>query len=395
MREFEYCVSTEVCFGANTVDKVAELAKKHGATRVLIVTGGTAVRTGLLDRVSDMLHAAGIVTDSISGVQPNPRLSLAREGVKKALALGADLILAIGGGSVIDTAKAIAHGNANPDTDLWEFWKQRAPLTKSTPVGVILTIPAAGSETSNSAVITDWENHEKRGLNTPFNRPAFALLDPALATTLPKKQVACGVVDIMMHTLDRYFNAATDNETSDALAEALLRVVVRNGAKVYADPTDLHAMSEIVWCGSLSHNGLTGLGGVKDFAPHQLGHAIGEKFDAYHGETLSAVWSSFARYVCPNNPQRFADYARNVWGIDEADTEKAAQAGIAATEAYFRSLDMPVRISTLIGKQDEEGLQDLASRCSFGKTRVVGSFKKLAWADMLQIYRLANEEDAK
>lgn len=392
MRSFQHHTPTEIIFGQGSIEKLPALAQKYGATRVLIVTGGTALRTGLLDAAGKALADAGIAWDSLTGVQPNPRLSLAREGVKKAIAMQADLILAIGGGSVIDTAKAVAHGAANPETDIWEFWKRRAELTKSLPIGVILTIPAAGSEMSHSAVITNWEDKEKRGLSSELNRPRFAMLDPTLACTLPKKQVACGVVDIMMHTLDRYFNSVTDNETSDAMAEALLRVVIRNGAKVYADPYDLHAMSEIMWCGSLSHNGLTGLGNARDFAPHQLGHALSEKFDVYHGDSLSAVWTSFARYVCPNDPARFAQYARNVWGIQEEDQEKAAQAGILATEDYFRSLDMPVRIYPLIGKQDEEGLQDLAFRCSFGKTRSVGSLMVLDYDKMLDIYRLANQE---
>lgn len=392
MREFQYYTQTEIVFGQDTVQRVAELVKKHGGSRVLVVYGGqSAKKSGLLDRVMALLKEAGIPAESIGGVQPNPRLALAREGVRLAHEMQADMILAVGGGSVIDTSKAIAHGRANPDVDIWEFWKRRATLTKTTPVGVVLTIPAAGSEMSDSAVLTDTEAGEKRGLNTPFNRPRFALLDPALASTLPARQVACGVVDIMMHTLDRYFNPITDNETSDELAEALLRVVIRNGTKVYHDPTALHAMSEIMWCGSLSHNGLTGLGGIKDFAPHQLGHAISEKYDAIHGESLSTIWGSWARYVLPENPARFARYARNVWGIDAADDETAALRGIEATEQYFASLHMPIcLLQSCAGVQDAVGLEELAWRCSFQKTRSIGTFKTLGYDDMLEIYRLAN-----
>ena len=259
-------------------------------------------------------------------MQPNPRAALAREGVQLALESGAELILAVGGGSVIDTCKAIAHGAANPGTDIWEFWKRRAPLTRSMPVGVVLTIPAAGSETSDSAVLTNAEAGEKRGLNTPFNRPAFAILDPLLAATLPVHQVACGVSDILMHTLDRYFNPVTDNALTDELAEALLRVVLEYGPAAVRDAHDEKAMSEIMWAGSLSHNGLTGLGGRKDFATHQLGHALSEKFDVYHGDSLTAVWSSWARSVMDESPARFARFARNVWHVEEADDTAAALA---------------------------------------------------------------------
>ena len=393
MQSFQYYIKTNVVFGEGSVCRTAELVKKHGGSRVLVVYGGgSAKRSGLLDRVFALLDEALIPYDSIGGVQPNPRVELAREGVKRAAAFRADLILAVGGGSVIDTAKAIAHGAANPETDIWEFWKRREVLTRSTPVGVILTIPAAGSETSDSAVLTNEQEQEKRGLNTDLNRPAFAILDPKLAMTLPTRQLSCGVTDILMHTLDRYFTPADDNELTDALAEALLRVVIRNGPKVVENENDLHAMSEIMWCGSVSHNGLTGLGAPREFTTHQLGHALSEKFDAIHGETLSAMWGSWARYVWETKPARFARFARNVWDVDDVDADEAAMLGIEATENFFRSLHMPVSLGELkdVGVQSEEGLQELALRCSYQKTRTIGSFRVLGYDDMLEIYRLAN-----
>ena len=392
MHGFEYFVPTEIVFGAGSTDKLPELLKKRGLSRVLVVYGGaSAKKSGLLDRVFRLLDEAGVQYRALGGVQPNPRVALAREGVQLALESGAELILAVGGGSVIDTCKAIAHGAANPGTDIWEFWKRRAPLSKSMPVGVVLTIPAAGSETSDSAVLTNAEAGEKRGLNTPFNRPAFAILDPLLAATLPAHQVACGVSDILMHTLDRYFNPVTDNALTDELAEALLRVVLEFGPAAVRDEK---AMSEIMWAGSLSHNGLTGLGGNKDFATHQLGHALSEKFDVYHGESLTAIWSSWARYVLDTDVSRFARFARNVWGIEAADDKEAALAGIAAQEAFFRSIGMPVRIPALsCGRQDEAGLADLASRCSYGRTRTIGTFRVLGYDDILAIYQLANNEE--
>ena len=393
MQAFEYFVPTEIVFGAGSTEKLRELLKKRGLSRVLVVYGSSsAKKSGLLDRVFRLLDKADVRYRSLGGVQPNPRVALAREGVQLALESGAELILAVGGGSVIDTCKAIAHGAANPETDIWEFWKRRAPLTKSMPVGVVLTIPAAGSETSDSAVLTNAEAGEKRGLNTPFNRPAFAILDPLLAATLPVHQVACGVSDILMHTLDRYFNPVTDNALTDELAEALLRVVLEYGPAAVRDAHDETAMSEIMWAGSLSHNGLTGLGGRKDFATHQLGHALSEKFDVYHGDSLTAVWSSWARSVMDESPARFARFARNVWHAEEADDTAAALAGIAKQEAFFRSIGMPVRLGELsCGKQDEAGLADLASRCSYGKTRTIGTFRVLDYEKILAIYRRANE----
>lgn len=393
MQSFQYYIKTDVVFGEGSVSRAAELVKKHGGSRVLVVYGGgSAKRSGLLDRVFALLDEALLPYDSIGGVQPNPRVELAREGVKRAVEFRADLILAVGGGSVIDTAKAIAHGAANPETDIWEFWKRREVLTRSTPVGVILTIPAAGSETSDSAVLTNEQEQEKRGLNTDLNRPAFAILDPKLAMTLPTRQLSCGVTDILMHTLDRYFTPADDNELTDELAEALLRVVIRNGPKVVENENDLHAMSEIMWCGSVSHNGLTGLGAPREFTTHQLGHALSEKFDAIHGETLSAMWGNWARYVWETKPARFARFARNVWDVDDVDADEAAMLGIEATENFFRSLHMPVSLGELkdVGVQSEEGLQELALRCSYQKTRTIGSFRVLGYDEMLEIYRLAN-----
>ena len=393
MHSFQYYVPTEIVFGQDSLEKLPELLAKRSISRVLVVYGSSsAKKSGLLDRVSAILFKANVSFETLGGVQPNPRVALAREGVRLALKFRAELILAVGGGSVIDTCKAIAHGAANPETDIWEFWKKRAVVTKSLPVGVILTIPAAGSETSDSAVLTNAEAGEKRGLNTDFNRPSFAILDPTLAATLPSHQVACGVSDILMHTMDRYFNPVTDNAITDEIAEALLRVVIHHGPAAVGNPGDYAAMSEIMWCGSLSHNGLTGLGGKRDFAPHQLGHALSEKFDVYHGDSLTAIWSSWARFVVDEDPARFARFARNVWQVTEPDDMLAAQAGIDRQESFFRLIGMPTRLTQLsCGKQDEDGLTELASRCSYGKTRTIGTFRVLGYDQILAIYRRANE----
>ena len=392
MESFVYHMPTEIRFGPGSEDGAAELVRKYGGRRVLVVYGGgSAVKSGLIGRLTAQLEAAGLTAVPFGGAQPNPRLAHAREGAALARAQDVDFILAVGGGSAIDTAKAIAHGAANPGTELWDFWLGKAALTRTTPVGVVLTIPAAGSETSDSAVLTNGD--AKRGLNSSFNRPVFAILDPRLAATLPKFQVACGVTDILMHTLDRYFNPVSDNETTDALAEALLRTVLRNGPAALENPGNLHAMSELMWCGSLSHNGLTGLGGKKDFAVHQLGHAISAKYDVAHGVSLSAVWPAWARYVAgADGFRRFAQFARRVWAVDEAGDEAAARLGIERQTAFFRSLGMPVSLPELgFGVLTEGDLADLAARCSYGHSRTIGSFRVLDEAAMAAIYRAANQ----
>lgn len=395
MQAFEFYSPTKIIFGPNTEEQVGQQVSVHGGSRVMVVYGGnSAIKSGLLERVLHSLDGAGLVYQCIGGVKPNPRLSLAREGLKQALAFGADFILAIGGGSVIDTAKAIADGAANPECDIWDdFWLKKIPLPGSLPVGVVLTIPAAGSESSDSAVLTNDKTHEKRGLSSPFHRPRFAIMNPELTFTLPRYQVTCGIVDIMMHTMDRYFNPVTTNALTDEIAEGLLRNTILYGRRAMEHPADYQAMSELMWAGSLSHNGLTGLGNQPDFAPHQLGHELSAMFDVAHGASLSAIWDSWARYCANTNPSRFARFAENVWELDPVgkDTHTLAMEGIEATRQFFLSLDMPTCMSQLsCGVQPESVLKDLAYRCAYGNTRTIGSFQVLNYADILAIYRLAN-----
>ena len=394
MQSFEFYSPTRILFGADTELQAGAQIRGLGCGRVLLVCGGkSAVASGLLGRVEESLKESGLAVRTLSGVQPNPRLSLVREGVRQALEFGADFVLAVGGGSVIDTAKTVADGAANPETDLWQFWLRKIPLTRSLPLGAVLTIPAAGSECSDSAVLTNEETHEKRGLSSDLHRPRFAILNPALTLTLPPYQVACGVVDIMMHTMDRYFNPATDNNLTDELAEGLLRCTIQNGRRALEHPGDLHAMSELMWAGSLSHNGLTGLGGAKDFAPHQLGHELSAMFDATHGATLAAVWGSWARYCLDTNPDRFVRFGSRVWGLDASGKtpQEAALAAIQATEQFFRSLGMPTCLSELgCGVLEEATLKELAYRCTYYQTRTIGTFRVLNEADILAIYQLAN-----
>ena len=392
MQEFIYYAPTEVVFGKDAEKKTAEEVKKWGGSRVLLVYGGGSVkRSGLLDRIEAELEDAGIMFKEWGGVKPNPLLSFAEAGVKAAASFGADFILAVGGGSSIDTAKGIAHGTANPETSLWDIWTQKVPLTKSLPVGVVLTIAAAGSEMSDSAVLTNEEIGRKQGLSTDLNRVKFAIMNPELTYTLPKYQVTCGIVDIMMHTLDRYFTHTKGNQMTDEIAEALLRTVIENGRKALEDQTDYEAMSELMWCSSLSHNGITGLGAEKDFAPHKIGHELSAKYDVAHGASLSAVWEAWALYVYMEEPARFAQYGRKVWGVQAEDDVTAAREGIRKTVEYFRSLEMPVCLGELeAGVLTEEELMDMAERTTGKDTFSVANFKVLWQKDVYEILRMAN-----
>ena len=392
MQSFVQFTPTEIVFGRDTQKEAGRLVKKYGASKVLLVYGGgSVIRSGLLDTVKESLQAEEISFIEISGVKPNPRLSLAREGVKKAVDFGAELILAVGGGSVIDTAKAVAVGAANPEVDIWDVWMGKASVCKAKPVGAILTISAAGSEMSDSTVLTNEETGKKAGYNSDIVRPKFAILNPELTFTLPKYQVACGVVDIMMHTLERYFTPVSGNQLTDEIAESVLRTVTRNGLVAYKNPQDYDAMSEIMWCGSLSHNGLTGLGRPKDFVCHKLGHEIGGMFDEAHGATLSAVWGSWARYVYHLDVARFARYGKQVWNIEKEDEEEAALAAIERTEEFFRALDMPVSIGELsIGVQPDDVLRKMADSATRGGTVTLGAFRKMDAQDMYEVYKAAN-----
>ena len=392
MKNFTLYTPTRIVFGKEVEKETGRLAKEQGASKVLIVYGGgSIIKSGLLKSVQESLQKEGIAYTELAGVKPNPRMSLAREGVEKAISFGADLILAVGGGSSIDTAKAIAIGAANEGIDLREFWSGKEAITKVLPVGAVLTIAAAGSEMSDSAVLTNEETGKKGGVNTDLVRPRFAVMNPELTYTLPKYQLTCGIVDIFMHTIERYFTPEDGNELTDEIAEGLLRTLIRNGLKAVEQPKDYDALSEIMWCGSLSHNNLTGLGRPKDFACHKLGHEIGGMFDEAHGATLSAVWGSWARYVYQLDIERFANYGKKVSNIELDKAEEAAIAAIEKTEEFFRALDMPVSIGELsIGVQPDEVLKKMAESATKGGTVKLGCFKRLDMQDMYEIYKIAN-----
>lgn len=391
MNSFSFWSPTKILFGRDSVQGVGGLVRDCGGTHVLIVYGGqSAVKSGLLDRVCRSLGEAGIRCESTGGITPNPRLQSVNSILEAYADRGIDFVLGLGGGSAIDAAKSVAAGLANPGVPVWDFFCCQRPLTACLPVGAIPTLSAAGSETSDSAVLTNLETGIKRGLSSPLNVPRFAVMDPALTYTLPARQTACGVTDILMHTLERYFGPDTDNAVTDALAEALLRVVIEYGPIALEKPDDYKARSELMWASSLSHNGLTGLGQTRDFSVHQLGHVLSAKFDLPHGESLSALWPAWAAFVLEVSPARFAKYARNVWGVTEPDEGKAALAGIEATRDYLRALGMPVTMGQAVGIQTEEGIDELARLCSYERTRSVGAFRPLDYDALRGVYRAAN-----
>lgn len=392
MQNFEYFAPTEVVFGKGVENVVAKHVEKWGGSRVLIVYGGgSAVKSGLLNTVKERLTEDGLVYEEIGGVKPNPRLSLVREGIKKGIEFKADMVLALGGGSAIDSAKAMAHGIANPDTDVWDFWTGKVELTKSMPVGVILTISAAGSEMSDSSVITNEETGKKAGLNTNFNRPKFAMMNPEFTYTIPKYQLTCGIVDIMMHTMERYFTPIQGNQLTDEIAEGLLRTVIDNGQKAMLDQKSYNAMSEIMWCSSISHNGITGLGRKKALAIHKMGHELGGKFDVAHGASLSALWGAWAICSYKTDTKRFQRFGEKVWGLQIADPEEAAVKAIERTVAFFRSLEMPVCIGELsCGVLSDEVLKELATKALGDGTGTISQFKEYKFEEVYEIFQTAN-----
>lgn len=393
MQNFTFKCPTEIVFGRHAEDQVAEKIRAYGGSRVFIVYGGgSVVRSGLLSRIECQLTANGLAFQVLGGVQPNPRLSLVREGVREALLFKANFILAVGGGSVIDSAKAIAHGVANPHTDVWDFWTGHAKLEKTTPMGSVLTIAAAGSETSDSAVLTNEETSRKMGLNTPLNRPVVAFMNPELTFTVPKRQLVCGISDILMHTMERYFtNVKAENMLTDYVAESVIKTVMNKSRVAIENQEDYDAMSEIMWCGSVSHCDFTGLGRGKDFSCHKLGHELSARYDVTHGASLTSVWGAWAEYVYRDDPARFAQYAERIFGIETGTEEERARLGIEKMVAYFQGIGMPVSLKELFDKTlSNETITELADLATAGDTKKLGTFHPLTKKDVIAIYKLAN-----
>lgn len=391
MINFTYVAPTKVIFGKDAESKVGGEVKALGFGKVLVhFGGGSAQKSGLLDRVYASLDAAGVKHVSLGGVKPNPRLSLVREGVALCKKEGVQFILAVGGGSVIDSAKGIAYGVANP-FDVWDLFKGGKKAEGCLPVGSVLTLAAAGSETSNSTVLTDDANDDKCAYDDDIARPRFAVMNPELTYSLPEYQTMCGVVDILMHTMERYFTNDS-GDLVDRMSEALLRSVVLTAPRLKADPRDYDARAEIMWAGSLAHNGLTGTGRRGDFASHLLEHELSGMFDVAHGAGLAAIWPSWARYVYKHDVARFAQFAVRVMGCDMNyfNPEETALRGIEAVEAFYHSIDMPINIGELGYKNLTDAQIDvMVKKCSRDGTRKIGQFVVLEQKDMRAIYEMA------
>lgn len=400
MNNFMYYTPTKVVFGRDSETQLGELLQEYSSKKVLLHYGsGSVKRSGLLSRIEHILSEAGVEYVSLGGVVPNPRLSKVYEGIKLCKDENIDFILAIGGGSVIDSAKAIGYGAAT-EGDVWDYYKKTRVPDACLPIGVVLTIAAAGSEMSDSSVITNEEGWLKRGCNNNLCRCKFAILNPELTYTLPPYQTASGCVDIIMHTMERYFNQAENMELTDSISEALMRTVMKNAKILKKDPINYNARAEIMWAGSLSHNGLTGCGtDGGDWASHQLEHELGGMFDVAHGAGLSAIWGSFARYVYKEAPMRFAKFAVKVHRIasphadlktlSSEDLDALALAGIKAMEHFYRSIDMPTTMEELNIQVSDEQIEELAAKCSFQETRTIGVVKKLSKEDIKNIYQAA------
>ena len=392
MKDFNYYAPTEVVFGKQSEEQVASLIRKYGGKKVLVHYGGSsAVKSGLLDKICGLLGEDGIEYVTLGGVVPNPRLSKVREGIELCQRENIDFILAVGGGSVIDSAKAIAYGVCF-DGDVWDIYLGKAQPTAMLPVASVLTIPAAGSEMSEASVITNEDGDLKLGYSNDMSRPKFAIMNPCRTFTLPPYQTAAGVTDIMMHTMERYFTKDDDMTLTTELAEAVLRTMKDCVFAVLKNPTDYRNRAQIMWGGSVAHNGLTGCGISDDWATHQLEHELSGMFDVTHGAGLAAMWPSWARYVMHENLSRFVRFAVNVMGVpnDFTDPEGTAIKGIEAMERFYHDIGMPINIRELIGRDiTDEEIRDMTRKCSRDFTATCGCLKVLKADDMEKIYKMA------
>ena len=404
--DFTYYTPTKVVFGEGSIPKTGKLVKEYGGSKVLLhYGGGSVIRTGLLDRVKAALDAEGIAYVELGGVVPNPRLSKVYEGIDLCRKEGVDFVLAVGGGSVCDSAKGIAYGLAY-DGDVWDFYSRKEKIKAIAPLGVVITLAATGSEMSNSSVLTmelpmdaahkgAKLNGLKRSSKSDLGRPLFSIMDPSVTVSLPDYQTFSGCADIMMHTMERYFDADGTMELTDAIAEGLLRTVMSASLKLKENPADLEARADVFWAGSLSHNGLTGCGSTGgDWAPHKLEHELSGMFDVTHGAGLAAIWCTWARYVVkhsdlPGTPARFEKFARNVHGITEGTQDEIIEAGITAQEDFFRKIGMPTSLTELGISPSEAQIREMAALCAQGVGGSCGSVMVLHESDMAQIYRLA------
>ena len=389
MENFEFVSPTHFVFGRNAEQKVGAKLAERGATRVLLHYGGSsAVKSGLIDRVKASLAEAGIVCVELGGVRPNPEITLVREGVALCKREGVDWILAVGGGSVIDSAKAIANG-ACIDEDVWELFETKRPNPHVLPIAVVLTIPAAGSEASKNTVISNDELQRKSGYGNDFQRPKLAFMNPELTFTLPEYQTAAGITDMFAHLLERFFDDMGAVPVTDNLNLSLMRTVRAEAPRVLVDPENYDARANIMWAGMLCHQGLAGVGRHEDWATHALEHELSALNPAItHGAGLAVMFPAWMEYVYDANSARFAQYGREVFGLaTTGDVEDDALSAIDETRAFFASLGMPTTLEELDVHEDD--IEKMIPTLRANKGEVFGSFKKLTMDDARAIYRLA------
>ena len=384
MRDFIFYAPTKVFFGKEKENMVGEIVSSYGFKKIMLQYGKGSIKNGgLYDRIITSLKNAEIEVVEVGGVEPNPKLDFIRNAVKIAKEEKVELVLAVGGGSVIDSSKFTALGAAN-DFDVWELPTGKSKPKAALPVACVLTLAAAGSEMSASAVMTNMEENAKRGFGSDFNRPLFAICNPELTYTVNKYHTACGITDIMAHTMERYFFPCEDTPLTDRVAEAILKSVIEAGRVLMTDPENYEARATVMWGSSLSHNNLTGCGRENALAVHQLEHALSGEFDKVaHGAGLAVLFPAWGRYVYKENLPRFAQFARRVWDVCEEDDERAALLGIEAMEGYFAEIGMPTRLKDFEIENCAERLADL---CTFGKSRVINSYIPLDFDAVKEIF---------
>lgn len=384
MKDFLYYAPTKVFFGKDKQKEIGDIVKEYGYKTVMLQYGKESIKkSGLYDEVVSALTDKGIKVIDFGGVEPNPKVSFVRDAIKVARENNVELILAVGGGSAIDSAKSTAAGVLY-DGDVWDFPSQKATPKASLDVACILTIAAAGSEMSSSAVLTNTELNIKKGFNSPFNRCKFAVMNPELTYTVDKYQTACGIVDIMAHTMERYFTVAEPTDLTDRIAESILKAVISAGKVLMENPCDYDARANMMWASSLSHNDLTGCGRENALCVHQLEHALSGEFDFIaHGAGLAVLFPAWARFIYKENPSRFAQFARRVWDVDEDDDLKASLLGIEKMEEFFKEIEMPLSLREFGIENVSERLADL---CTFSKNRVIKSYVDLDYDKIKQIF---------
>ena len=388
MNNFRFWSPTEFVFGRNTVKNVATLIKKQGGTKVLIHYGGnSAIKSGLMAEVENALQNEFIDYVKIGGAQPNPLDTLVYEGIELCRKENVNFILAVGGGSVIDSAKAIAAGV--PYTgDFWNFFEGTVTINKALPIGTILTIPAAGSEGSPNMVITKVKGMLKRGAGSPTLRPVFSIMDPVLTFTLPAFQTACGIADMMAHVMERYFSQTPDVEVTDRLCEAVLLTVIKESPIVFKDPENYNARANIMWAGTVAHNGICGVGREEDWSTHGLEHELSALYDVAHGAGLAVMFPAWMRYVYTSGIDKFVQFAVRVWGISpEGEKEEIALKGIQALQDFFASVGLPINFEQLGAKKED--IDQLVETLTVNSRGSLGNFRKLDMKDARAIYEIA------